>query len=157
MPIRSAAKALLYENGRILLNSHTTGEGEAYYDLPGGGQRLYETLEEALVREILEETGISAEPVRFQALAEEIWDGPAMREAFPDYCHRVMHIFLARSLPGKRREKSEMDYQQTGSVWVTPEEADKLPIVPVQLRGRMREVLESPAPVYLGSVHCAGL
>jgi len=154
MPIRNAAKALIYENGKVLLNSHRTEEGAVYYDLPGGGQHLYETMEEAVVREVLEETGILVEPIRFQAIAEEIWDNPVMREQAPEYCHRMLHIFLVHPLPGGRGEKSEPDYQQTGSVWVTPEEADSLAIVPVQIRGRMREVLESPAPIYLGSIHC---
>lgn len=157
MPIRSTAKALVVEDGKVLLNTHLTEDGQTYYDLPGGGQRQYEAMEEAVVREVLEETGLSVEPLRLQAIAEEIWDDPAMREQYPDYCQRILHIFLVRSLPGKRQEKSEMDYQQTGSVWATPEEADGLPLVPVQLRGRMREVLESHAPVYLGSVHNAGI
>ncbi len=153
MAIRNASKALIYENGKVLLNSHRTEEGKVYYDLPGGGQHEYETMEEAVIREVLEETGIQVEPIQFQAIAEEIWDDPAMREQSPDYCHRLMHIFLVRPLPGGRGGKTELDYQQTGSIWVTPEEADELAIVPVQLRGRMRQVLESPTAVYLGSVH----
>ncbi len=156
MSIRSEGKALIYENGKVLLNSHRTEEGAVYYDLPGGGQHLYETMEEAVVREVREETGIPVEPIRFQAIAEEIWDDPVMREQSPEYCHRMMHIFLVHPLPGGREEKSELDYQQTGSVWVTPEEADTLAVLPVQLRGRMREVLESPAPIYLGSIHQKG-
>ena len=153
MSIRNASKALLYENGRVLLNSHRTDEGRVYYDLPGGGQHKYETMEEAVVREVLEETGVPVEVVRFAAIAEEIWDDPGMREQCPQYCHRLMHIFLVRRQPGGRQGKPEMDFQQTGSLWATPEEADGLDLVPVQLRGRMREVLESEAPVYLGSVH----
>lgn len=156
MPIRNAAKALLYENGKVLLNSHLTEEGKVYYDLPGGGQHTYETMEEAVIREVLEETGIPVESVQFQAIAEEIWDDPAMRKTAPEYCHRMMHIFLVRPLPGQRQQRAEMDLHQTGSVWVTPEEADQLPLVPVQLQGRMRQVLESPVPVYLGSVHNEG-
>lgn len=94
MPIRSAAKALMYENGKILLNSHKTESGRIYYDLPGGGQRQYETMEEAVIREVLEETGYTVEVVRFQCIAEEISEDPAMQTQYPEYTHRIMHIFL---------------------------------------------------------------
>ncbi len=149
--IRNSAKALVIKEGKILLNSHLDSTGAVYYDLPGGGQHAFETMEEAVVREVLEETGLTVEPVRFAALAEEIFTNPGMRERYPGYCHRVMHIFLTRVLPGPVRERAEMDFQQTGSRWVTPAGAEDLPLVPVQLRGRVREVLSAPGPVYLGS------
>ena len=110
------------------------------------------TLEEAVAREVLEETGLAVEPVRFAALCEEIFTDPDMRRRYPEYCHRTLHIFLVRAVSDRVREKTETDFQQTGSVWSTPEEAETLPLVPLQLRGRVREVLNSAGPVYLGSV-----
>lgn len=150
--IRNSAKALVYQDGKLLLNSHLTSTGELYYDLPGGGQAPYETMEEAVVREVLEETGLTVEPVRFAALCEEIFTNEDMRARFPQYCHRCMHIFLVRVLPGPIGERSEMDFQQTGSVWVTPEEAENLPLVPIQLQGRVQEMLAAGTPLYLGSL-----
>lgn len=150
--IRNSAKAFVYAGGKLLLNSHQDSTGQEYFDLPGGGQNPYETMEEAVVREVLEETGLTVEPVRFLALAEEIFTSEDMRRRFPDYCHRTMHIFLVRPLPGAPIAIAEPDFQQTGSRWVTPEEAESLPLVPLQLRGRVREVLVSPGPVYLGSL-----
>ena len=148
--IRNSAKALLLStDGRVLLNRCVTSSGEEYFDLPGGGQHVYETMEEAVVREVLEETGLAVEPVRFAALCEEIFTDPDMRRRYPEYCHRTLHIFLVSD---RVREKTETDFQQTGSVWSTPEEAETLPLVPLQLRGRVREVLNSAGPVYLGSV-----
>lgn len=151
--IRNSAKALLLLDGKLLLNSHLTSAGELYYDLPGGGQHPYETMEEAVIREVREETGFSVRPLRFAALAEEIFTNPSMRARFPEYCHRTMHIFVVEAIPGTVREDvSELDFQQTGSAWFSPQEAEGLPLVPVQLRGRVREVLGSKEPVYLGSL-----
>ena len=151
--IRNSAKALLLStDGRVLLNRCVTSSGEEYFDLPGGGQHVYETMEEAVVREVLEETGLAVEPVRFAALCEEIFTDPDMRRRYPEYRHRTQHIFLVRAVSDRVREKTETDFQQTGSVWSTPEEAETLPLVPLQLRGRVREVLNSAGPVYLGSV-----
>ena len=56
MSIRSTVKAILCKENQILLNRCQMENGEIYYDLPGGGQNPYESLEEALHREILEET-----------------------------------------------------------------------------------------------------
>ncbi|HIS69848.1 MAG TPA: NUDIX domain-containing protein [Candidatus Gallacutalibacter stercoravium] len=152
MAIRNAAKALLYENGKILLNSHKTENGRIYYDLPGGGQHQYETMEEAVVREVLEETGYTVEVVRFQCIAEEIWDDPTMQAQCPEYTHRVLHIFLVRRCDASKAEILESDFEQTGSIWVTPEEADQLDLVPRQLCGQMRKIIESETPLYLGSL-----
>ena len=150
--IRCSAKALVYDNGKLLLNSHRTSAGELYYDLPGGGQNPYETMEEAVVREVLEETGLQVQPLRFAALCEEIFTNESMRERFPEYCHRCMHIFLVKIVPGPVREKTELDFQQTGSAWFTPEEAEVLPIVPIQLRGHIRQALSSDSPIYFPAV-----
>ncbi len=150
--IRNSAKALLLRDDMLLLNRCLTSSGEEYFDLPGGGQHAYETMEEAVIREVMEETGLIVEPVRFAALCEEIFTDQDMRRKYPEYCHRTLHIFLARVTSNTAGEKTETDFQQTGSVWVTPEEAESMPIVPLQLRGRVREVLEAAGPVYLGSV-----
>lgn len=150
--IRNSAKAFVWDGSRLLLNSHRDSAGGEYFDLPGGGQHPYETMEEAVVREVRGETGLTVEPVRFLALAEEIFTNEDMRRRFPEYCHRTMHIFLVRVLPGEPGTIAEPDFQQTGSRWVAPVEAEALPLVPLQLRGRVRELLASSGPVYLGSL-----
>lgn len=68
MGIRSAAKAVVVDREKILLNRCHDEENGDCYTLPGGGQHPYETLAEALVRECLGETGYSVVPIRFAAL-----------------------------------------------------------------------------------------
>jgi ADP-ribose pyrophosphatase YjhB (NUDIX family) len=50
-------------NGRVVLARHRAGDA-VYHLLPGGGVGWGETLEEALVREIAEETGLEARAER---------------------------------------------------------------------------------------------
>lgn len=150
--IRCSSKALLLRDDEILLNCCAYSDGTPYYDLPGGGQDPYESMEECLLREITEETGYTAEIERFAALSEEIYDDPEMREKYPDYTHRILHIFIARAVE-KAAEPTDYDFQMRDRQWFSLEEADTLPLLPETLRGRLREVIAAGRPVYLGTIH----
>lgn len=149
--IRNTAKALLVADGRILVNRCVTQEGGVYYDLPGGGQHTLETMEEAVIREVLEETGYAVRVVGFAALAEELNDYLADSD-YSEYAHRVIHIFRVETEGGKAGEPTEMDLQQSGSVWLDLEEADREYFVPEQLNGRISQLARSESPLYLGCV-----
>ena len=69
--IRNAAKVILLNQGCALLNRCAHADGRIYYDLPGGGQHEYESIEQAALREVREETGYEVELTRFAALAED--------------------------------------------------------------------------------------
>ena len=64
MPVRNSAKALVLNDGKILVNRCVSRFGD-YYALPGGGQREGETLLEAVRRELLEDT--ASRPCAFPA------------------------------------------------------------------------------------------
>ena len=151
--IRSTAKALLMRDGKVLLNRCRKDSGEIYYDLPGGGQHDFEPLEEAVVREVLEETGYPVEIDGFAALCEEIWTDPVLVEKFPEYSHRMLHIFTAHVVSEVQEKPMEPDYRQEGFVWVSPEEADALPILPKSLEGKISRVLAGSGPVWLGTTY----
>ena len=152
MPIRNTSKALIVKENCVLLNRcRLEKTGEIYYDLPGGGQQLFETMEEAVIREVREETGYTVRVVRFSAVAEEINQSEAVRTQAPDYAHRMAHIFVAEITENVQTQPAEKDFQQEASVWVSLDEADRLSIFPIQLRGRISELVQSKAPVYLGT------
>lgn len=73
MSIRNSSKALIISNNKILVNQCRYDNGDVSYDLPGGGQKELESMEEALFREVLKETGYEIRILRFAALAEEIY------------------------------------------------------------------------------------
>lgn len=150
MAIRSAAKAIILHDGKILLNRCMFSTGEVYYDFPGGGQEQYEPLSETVLREVLEETGYEITVGQFIALAEEVFTSPAVREKFPQYCHRVSHFFLCRLKNTVPHPVTGSDSQQTDSVWVTIAQADRLPVYPLAIRGKLAELLQSGTPRYFG-------
>lgn len=57
-PFRIAVSALIFEEGRILLAHRRDID---WWNLPGGGMEHDETLEEAVKREVREETGLEVE------------------------------------------------------------------------------------------------
>ena len=52
MSIRSTAKAIVVDRGRVLLNLCRDQWNGEYYPRPGGGQETYETIAQALVRTV---------------------------------------------------------------------------------------------------------
>ena len=152
MAIRSAAKAIILRDNKVLVNRcKAYGTGEVYYDLPGGGQNQFETMEEAVIREVLEETGHHVEIVRFVALAEEIYLDKKLRNEYFDYTHRVLHIFLVKLVGSKQQEPSEIDFQQEESVWLNLKDANHMPFHPKSLTGNLVKLVNGPYPVYLGN------
>ncbi len=151
MSIRNSSKALLVREGEILVNRCRSAQsGEVYYDLPGGGQRPFETMKEALVREVLEETGYHVRVLRLAAVAEEICLEPEVREKFPEYCHRIAHIFLAELAEEERASPGETDLGQEESLWIPLAEADRLPFLPERLCGRVSALVRGEGPADLG-------
>jgi len=153
MAIRNATKAIILRDGKILLNKCKGYDDELYYDLPGGGQKQYETMEDAVVRECLEETGYLVKVVRFAALAEEIYNNTEIRHKFPDYSHRVHHIFIVEFIDGIRHEPTEIDFQQEECQWIDIKEVSQIDLRPRQIKENFEKVISSAEPIYLGSVY----
>lgn len=153
MSIRSTAKAIIVDEGKILLNRCSDRYNGEYFTLPGGGQNTYETLSDAVIRECLEETGYTVIPVRFAALCEEICDSGEFRERFPEYAHKMIHIFLCRLKDKKTMAPTETDDLQTGSEWVAMERLDKIRLLPKAVGANILKIVNSDFPLFLGSEH----
>ena len=149
--IRCTSKALIVWDGMVLLNRCVLENGRVYYDLPGGGQNSFETMEEAVCREVLEETGYVVRVEAFAGIAEEIYTNEDLRTRFPDYAHRILHIFRAVLTDAPRRTPTEKDMGMDKSEWIPiPEIPGLTETRPASLKERLPEILNSPAPVYLG-------
>ncbi|WP_303971859.1 NUDIX domain-containing protein [Streptococcus merionis] len=60
MELHFGVKALIVNEAGRFLAMHKKGQNE----LPGGRMTFGETIEEALVRELMEETGLSVTPIK---------------------------------------------------------------------------------------------
>lgn len=111
----NAAFAIVEDEGRILLVSETrrlNGEPRLCWDIPGGGAEQGESLEESLVREVREETG----------LAVEVLDLAFMIERFgfrsPDPTRRGrFYFFHARKIGGELRPSDKEIHEAAWKDW----------------------------------------
>lgn len=153
MSIRSAAKAIIINKDKVLLNKCFDEYNGEYYSLPGGGQHTYETLHEAVIRECLEETGYRVIPKRFAALCEEICENPKTRELYPEYIHKMYHIFLCELADNIAKKPTEIDEMQVSSEWIDIEHLDKIRLLPSVLNGNIVKMITNQTPMFLGSEH----
>ena len=92
-----AVSAAIFRDGRVLIVRRARAPAKGIYTLPGGGVELGETLEQAVIREIREETALDIEPIELvgfrQAIARDA-GGRVER-------HFVILPFAARYVAGE--------------------------------------------------------
>ena len=155
MSIRSTAKAILIHEGKVLLNLCRDAHNGEYYTLPGGGQQTYETMEAAVVRECLEETGYTVVPQRFAALIEEICDDPDFRRDRPQYAHKMLHIFVCALANPERIAPTEQDSAQIACQWVDLAALPDICLLPQAVGNSLPQLVAGEGPLFLGSWHVA--
>ncbi len=151
MTIRNAAKAIIVHKGKVLLIKYRNSTGETCHTIPGGGQNCLETMEEAIERECMEETGYQVAVSDFLALYEEIIEDKAFQQKHPAYAHKIFHVFLCRLKSDIQQSPTEPDAGQTGSEWVDIHQAGSLNLYPLALRERIADLLSGKGPLFLGT------
>ena len=85
--------ALLFDRGRILLVERGKEPLKGYWSLPGGVLEIGETLEQGVIREVREETGLEVRPVKmleiFERIIRDAWGAPEYHYVLIDYICRV--------------------------------------------------------------------
>jgi ADP-ribose pyrophosphatase YjhB (NUDIX family) len=92
-----AVSAAIIRDGHVLLARRARGASLSVFTLPGGVVEAGETLHEAIVREVMEETGIAIEPVALAGHREFI----VRDEAGRVQRHFVILSFAARWISGE--------------------------------------------------------
>jgi len=96
-PVLAASAAVFRDDGRVLLASRTKAPSDGLFSLPGGRVETGETLQEAAIREVMEEVGIAIELTGFADHAEIIEHDP---NGHP-LVHYVVCCFAARWIAGE--------------------------------------------------------
>jgi len=159
--IRNAAKALIVHHGKILLNKNQNSlgdmcsdlpDGAIYYDLPGGGQNQYETLEEAVKRECLEETGYTITVDKLSAIYEEISVNEQFRSEYERHAHKIHFIFVCHLINEHPEPLAEdkKDLDLLGSEWVKLENVKNILLYPLILNTNLERIFQTETIINLG-------
>jgi 8-oxo-dGTP diphosphatase len=119
-PIVAVSAAIFrdFRDRRVLIVRRARPPAHGLYTLPGGVVELGETLQQAVIREIREETGLAIEPVVLAGYREAIVrDGAGRIER-----HFVILPFAARLLGGELSLNEELAEAR----WLTPSELSVL-------------------------------
>jgi 8-oxo-dGTP diphosphatase len=105
-----AVSAAIFRDGKVLIVRRGRAPAKGVYTLPGGGVELGETLEQAVIREVREETALDIEPVALVGFRQAIARDAAGRVER----HFVILPFAARYIGGKlalNEELAEADWR----------------------------------------------
>src|SRR5262249_51895865 len=80
---RAAVGAVVLEGDRVLLVRRGTPPAQGRWSIPGGLIHLGETLEDAVIREVEEESGLRVELLGLCGVIDRIIPGEAAKEASP--------------------------------------------------------------------------
>jgi len=107
-----AVSAAIVRDRKVLIVRRARPPARGLYTLPGGGVEVGETLAEAVVREVREETALVVEPVALAGYREAIArDGDGRIER-----HFVILPFAARWIAGE----AMLSHELSEAMWLDP-------------------------------------
>lgn len=129
---RYRAAAIIVEDGCVLLVGN---EKEEYLYSVGGGVHMGETAEQAVVREVYEETGVRYEIDRLAVIHENFWHGGGAYDKGLD-CHEIALYFLMK--PRGTQELHSESYTRFNDReimrWIPIDELDNYRFYPTFLK-----------------------
>lgn len=114
---------LVLDRGKVLLVKRGKQPSIGEWSIPGGLVELGETLHEAVVREVHEETGLLVEPLMLLKLFERIIPDETGRILY----HYILADYLCRVISGKKKAGSDA----LDCVWISESELKRYNVSPL--------------------------
>lgn len=148
-PVRTSTKAVIIKNDALLVILAKGEAGDEYYYLPGGGQEKFETLEEALKRECLEEIDAKVIVGHLLFVRDYISRNHEFAAFDPNF-HQVDFFFECTLEPDQiPKNGANPDTTQLSVHWLPLSELETAKFYPAQLK----TALLARDRVYLGDVN----
>lgn len=112
--------AVIVHEGRVLLIERANEPLKGEWSLPGGALEVGETLEEGVVRETLEETGLRVNPLG----VAEVFDRISRDEVGRVRYHFVLVDYLCRLSEGQRADAVHCASDAVRARWAGPDELE---------------------------------
>ncbi|RST61187.1 NUDIX domain-containing protein [Siminovitchia terrae] len=154
MSIRNSAKAIIISGDKVLLTKNQDNEGY-FYLFPGGGQEHGETIDNALLRECIEEVGKEVEIGELLYIREYIGKNHE-HSSFDFNVHQVEYYFVCNLVNEMNNYKTPThpDSHQVGMEWMHINDLFKYRIYPKELRKYIiKHFNNEKSPVYLGDIN----
>jgi 8-oxo-dGTP diphosphatase len=120
------AYVLLFdEKKEHILLVKNKGKHESYYTLPGGAVEEGETLQQAAIREVKEETGLDVEVDGILMIREDFFEERGH--------HAVFFIFTGRIVDGRISISHPDEIEEVA--WMETEKAEEFMYLPSELKG----------------------
>lgn len=111
---RLAASIACFRDGKVLIARRGKAPSRGLWSLPGGGVEFGETTQEAAIRELLEETGVSAKIVGLAEVVEAI----SRDESGAPFAHAVIFAYAGTWTEGE----STLSEEAEAVTWISPGE-----------------------------------
>ena len=129
--------AIIFRDSKILLVRRLNPPLKGEWSIPGGLVETGETTQQAIIREVLEETGLQVVPIRLVEVFERILRDEQSKVQY----HYVLLDYLCRVDGGEAQAASDV----TELRWVPAEELESLSIAP-DTCGVIRKAISSLGP-----------
>ena len=131
---KQSVTAVVLRDNKVLLARHTYGAGKDFLIVPGGYLNLDETPEQAVKREVLEETGVEYEIDRLAVIHENFFNENQGSLKGMD-CHEISMYYLMK--PRGTKQLNSDSYSQgvrETMHWILIKDLDKYKAFPTFLK-----------------------